>query len=130
MSIDFDHGKATGKINGSAAGIAAAQEAINDVALSVQEDHHVSDPLRLTLLVNRAALLQQLMGEYNVRIDAPKDTKTLKLQGRPEKLLLLKQKLSELETRVTSQQLAVEKRMVATIVSVCVCVCVNVCISV
>jgi hypothetical protein len=81
--------------------------------------------------VGRAAMLQQLMSEFNVRIDAPKDSKVLKLQGRPEKLGLVKARLAEMEGGVCSQQLAVEKRMVATIVSyfsVCVyvCVCVNV----
>ena len=117
VSIDFDHGRGgAGKVSGSAAACALAQQEIDDVANAVNEDMRVSEALTLTLLSGRAALAQALMAEHRVRIEVDRERKVVKAQGLPTQLAALKAALAALEGQCVSHKVVIDRKLFGPVV--------------
>lgn len=100
MVIDIDRPTLTAKITGTTSGVLAARDKIAVIIDTVTEEVSLSEVQIVTLLHSRAARINQLSAQFDVRIDANLAGRTVRITGQTANVAAAREAVLSVDARV------------------------------
>lgn len=98
--IDINRSSLTAKITGTTSGVLAARDKIAVIIDTVSEEVPLSEVQIVTLLHSRAARINQLSAQFDVRIDANLAGRTVRITGQTANVAAAKEAVLNVDARV------------------------------